>query len=127
MALRSLTLLLIAVSLLAAAGPADKPAPKTPPELPSPPKGVLPRGADGRPLNLDFETGDLRDWRAEGDAFAGQPVKGDTVHPRRGDMHSNHQGHYWVGGYERKGDRPQGTLTSAPFTVTHPWAAFLVG
>jgi hypothetical protein len=42
-------------------------------------------------------------------------------------MHSNHQGNFWVGSYERKGDGPQGTLTSAPFKVTHPWGAFLVG
>src|SRR5207247_6972337 len=77
--------------------------------------------------NLDFETGTLKDWTAEGDAFAGQPVEGDTVSRRRGDMKSQHQGRYWIGGYERKGDRPQGTLTSVPFKVTHPWCSFLVG
>src|SRR5437660_877412 len=53
-----------------------------------PPEGVLPAGADGRPLNLDFETGTLKDWTAEGDAFKDQPIKGDTVAPRRGDMAS---------------------------------------
>src|SRR5262245_18503870 len=42
-------------------------------------------------------------------------------------MKSQHQGQYWVGGYERLGDKPQGTLTSAAFKVTHPWASFLVG
>ena len=26
-----------------------------------------------------------------------------------------------------RGDKPQGTLTSVPFKVTHPWASFLVG
>src|SRR4051794_19347684 len=30
--------------------------------------GVLPVGADGKPLNLDFETGTLKDWTAEGEA-----------------------------------------------------------
>jgi putative membrane-bound dehydrogenase-like protein len=94
---------------------------------PTPPEGVLPVGADGKPLNLDFETGTLKDWKAEGEAFAGQPIRGDTVARRRGDMKSQHQGQYWIGGYERKGDRPQGTLTSVPFKVTHPWASFLVG
>jgi putative membrane-bound dehydrogenase-like protein len=89
--------------------------------------GVLPTGADGKPLNLDFETGTLKDWTAEGDAFRGQPVEGDTVFPRRGDMRSQHQGRYWIGTYERQGDKPQGTLTSVPFKVTHPWATFLVG
>jgi putative membrane-bound dehydrogenase-like protein len=90
-------------------------------------EGVLPVGADGKPLNLDFETGTLKDWTAEGEAFAGQPIEGDTVFPRRQDMKSQHQGRFWVGTYERRGDRPQGTLTSASFKVTHPWASFLVG
>src|SRR5262245_62731864 len=70
--------------------------------------GVLPVGADGKPLNLDFETGTLKDWIAEGKAFEGQPIKGDTVYPRRNDMKSNHQGQYWIGTYERFGDKPQG-------------------
>ena len=35
----------------------------------TPPAGVLPVGADGKPLNLDFETGTLQDWTAEGEAF----------------------------------------------------------
>jgi putative membrane-bound dehydrogenase-like protein len=91
------------------------------------PEGVLPVGPDGKPLNLDFETGTLKDWTAEGNAFAGQPVKGDTVAARRGDMKSQHQGQYWIGGYEIHRDAPQGTLTSVPFKVTHPWAAFLIG
>jgi putative membrane-bound dehydrogenase-like protein len=101
---------------------ADEPKSK-----PTPPEGVLPVGADGKPLNLDFETGTLKDWEAEGEAFQGQPIKGDTVTKRRGDMKSQHQGDYWIGGYELKGDKPQGTLTSVPFKVTHPWASFLVG
>src|SRR5688572_18171274 len=86
---------------------------------------VLPNSSDGTPLNLDFETGTLKDWIAEGEAFKGQPIKGDTVNPRRPDMKSQHQGQYWIGGYERQGDKPQGTLTSMPFKVTHPWASFL--
>jgi len=97
------------------------------PQRPAPAEGVLPVGSDGKPLNLDFETGTLKDWTAEGEAFKGQPVKGDTVAKRRGDMKSQHQGQYWIGGYELHGDQPQGTLTSVAFKVTHPWAAFLVG
>src|SRR2546421_70861 len=93
----------------------------------TPPEGVLPTGADGRPLNLDFETGTLKDWTADGDAFQGQPIRGDTVSRRRTDMKSRPQGNYWIGGWERAGDKPQGTLTSVPFKVTHPWASFLVG
>src|SRR5688572_30138922 len=89
--------------------------------------GVLPVGADGKPLNLDFETGTLKDWTAEGSAFAGQPIKGDTVKPRRADMQSRHQGQFWIGSYEKAGDKPTGTLTSIPFKVTHKWASFLIG
>src|SRR5438132_90988 len=73
------------------------------------PQGVLPVGADGKPLNLDFETGTLKDWTAEGDAFKGQPIKGDTVVKRRNDMKSRHQGQYWIGGYEIHQDKAQGT------------------
>ena len=88
---------------------------------------VRPVGRDGHVLNLDFETGDLRDWTAEGAAFAKQPVRGDTVSRRRSDQKSNHQGEHWVGGFEIAGDDATGTLTSAPFKVTHRWASFLVG
>ncbi|MGC1275331.1 MAG: PVC-type heme-binding CxxCH protein [Planctomycetaceae bacterium] len=91
------------------------------------PKGMIPKGEDGKPLNLDFETGDLADWTAEGDAFASQPIEGDTVSRRRQDMASGHRGQFWIGGYEIDGDSPQGTLTSKPFEVTQPWASFLVG
>jgi hypothetical protein len=101
-------------------GPAAPPGPETP-------EGVLPLGADGQPLNLDFETGTLKDWAATGNAFRGQPTDGDTVNRRRGNLHSRHQGRFWIGTFEWGGDRPQGTLTSAPFRVTHPWASFLVG
>ncbi|HQR41653.1 MAG TPA: dehydrogenase, partial [Gemmatales bacterium] len=88
-------------------------------------EGVLPM-KDGRPLNFDFETGDLRDWQVEGDAFLKQPIEGDTVVKRRSDNKSNHQGKYWIGGFERFGDKPRGKLISVPFQVTHPWASFLV-
>jgi putative membrane-bound dehydrogenase-like protein len=89
--------------------------------------GIAATAADGRVLNLDFERGDLSDWTAEGDAFEGQPIRGDTVHMRRADSFSGHQGEYWIGTYERKGDGPQGTLTSIPFEVTHPYASFYMG
>ncbi len=85
------------------------------------------QNASGRPLNLDFEAGSLADWKAEGDAFKGQPIAGDTVHRRRGDMASRHAGRYWVGTYEIAGDAPRGTLTSVPFRVSKPFASFLVG
>ena len=42
-------------------------------------------------------------------------------------MRSRHKGKFWIGGFEKRGDGPTGTLTSAPFKVTHPWASFLIG
>jgi putative membrane-bound dehydrogenase-like protein len=107
-----IVLLLLAAPLRAAEDPAAS--------------GELPRAADGRPLNLDFEAGDLRDWTADGDAFAGGPVEGDAVAKRRSDMRSRHAGRFWVGSFERDGDKPRGSLTSVPFTLTKPWASFLV-
>lgn len=85
---------------------------------------VKPVGKDGRVLNLDFETGDLRDWKTEGDAFEGQPIRGDTVTPRRSDQRSAHQGQYWIGGFEKHGDNRRGVLTSETFRISQPWASF---
>ncbi|MDP7250914.1 MAG: DUF1080 domain-containing protein [Planctomycetota bacterium] len=87
---------------------------------------VLPLGEGGKALNLDFETGNLKDWTIEGDAFKGQPIKGDTVTTRGRGQASKHQGDYWIGGYEKLKDGPQGTLTSNAFTVTHPFASFRI-
>ena len=85
---RSATLLTLAIVL--AAHSVAHAAPRTEAELTADAKarqaGVLPVGDDGKPLNTDFETGDLRDWTASGDAFAGQPIKGDAVNLRRGDI-----------------------------------------
>lgn len=92
----------------------------------SPRSGTLPTDAQGKPLNFDFETGDLRDWKAEGAAFLKQPIEGDTVKKRRGDMSSNHAGKFWIGGYERAFDAPKGTLTSVSFIVRQPFASFLI-
>ncbi|KLU05256.1 putative transmembrane protein [Rhodopirellula islandica] len=89
------------------------------------PVGIKPKSIAGRELNLDFETGTLADWTAEGNAWEGQPIKGDTVAGRRADMKSNHQGEYWIGGFEKFGDKGTGSLTSAPFLVTHRYATFL--
>lgn len=89
-------------------------------------KEFLAAAPDGRTLNLDFESGDLRDWIAAGSAFQQQPIAGDTVSQRRSDMQSGHRGRYWIGTFEVAGDAPQGTLTSATIKVTHPFASFLV-
>src|SRR5262245_53912651 len=92
---RSLSLLLTGLIVLTAVLSAQQPPKQAQPNPPQP-EGVLPRGADGKPLNLDFETGDLRDWTIDGEAFKGQPIKGDTVVKRRNDNRSEHQGQYWI-------------------------------
>ncbi len=101
----------------------EAPAPEVP-EDPRQPPGFLPRAKDGRVLNFDFENGTLEDWTATGDAFAGQPIRGDTVIVRRADMSSAQVGNGWIGTYEVAGDEPQGTLVSTPFVVEHPFASF---
>ncbi len=104
-----------------------KPAESGAPTLKPGTLSIAPKGPSGQPLNLGFEKGTLEDWVAEGNAWIGQPIKGDTVQKRKPSERSNHTGDYWIGGYEVSGDAPTGTLTSAPFPVTHPWASFLVG
>ena len=89
------------------------------------PLGFKPKSLDGRELNLDFEAGTLADWTATGNAWEGQPIKGDTVLPRRSDMRSNHVGDFWIGGFEKVGDAGTGTLTSVPFVVDRRYATFL--
>jgi hypothetical protein len=90
------------------------------------PQGVRPVGRDGTSLNLDFEDGTLSGWTATGDAFEGQPVRGDVVSARRKDQKSNHQGEYWIGGFERLGDKGRGTLSSRPFKVDRRWGVMRI-
>jgi hypothetical protein len=71
--LGALLLLLIVAPLMAQDGSAGNPL-----NEPQGEAGVIPVGADGQPLNLNFETGTLKDWTATGRAFEGQPIKGET-------------------------------------------------
>lgn len=93
--------------------------------FPEPDDGIKPTDASGRVLNMDFETGTLADWTAVGEAFVGQPIKGDVVAVRRNDMRSGHRGEFWIGGFEKLMDPPVGTLTSVAFEATQPFATFL--
>ena len=88
-------------------------------------EGVLPE-KDGRPLNLNFETGTLGDWTASGNAFADQPVRKDPSPLHEEDMHIGHSGNYFVSSGGTENHEATGTLTSASFEVTHPFAAFMV-
>ncbi|MCU0880812.1 MAG: dehydrogenase, partial [Pirellulaceae bacterium] len=91
--------------------------------------GVIPTGADGKPLNLNFETGTLDGWTATGKAWEGQPIRGEISanRPFGEGKKSEHTGQFWIGGYEKLRDEPTGTLTSPTFEVTQPYASFLIG
>lgn len=87
--------------------------------------GLLPK-KDGRRLNLNFETGSLQDWTAEGTAFSSPLISGDTSAMHDADMHLGQTGKYFVTSGGTKNHQSTGTLTSASFEVTHPFAAFQV-
>ncbi|QEF98304.1 hypothetical protein Mal15_23560 [Stieleria maiorica] len=89
--------------------------------------GILPRDGDANDLDLGFESGDLNNWTATGDAFNGQPVKEDTIGQRWSGQSSGKHGDYFIGGYEvTRSDAAQGTLTSIWFKASAPFASFLV-
>jgi putative membrane-bound dehydrogenase-like protein len=101
------------------------PAASAPPRVPEP-TAIKPRSVDGKPLNLDLETGTLAGWTAEGEAFTAQPVTATgTPGPRT--LPTRHEGKYWIGHNPQIGDAPTGRLTSEPFPVLHRWGGFLVG
>lgn len=93
-----------------------------------PARGIV-RDETETTLNFNFETGDLSDWFATGDAWKGQPIKGeiDPTRPFGEGKKSRHTGEHWIGGYELLRDTPVGVLTSVPFKVTKPFASFLLG
>lgn len=90
-------------------------------------------------FTADFETGDLTGWTKTGDAFDFQPTKGDNPTARNRGQASQHQGDWWIGGYEKyqgksgqkagdiQGDGPKGTLTSAEFKIVGEKINFLIG
>ena len=74
---RSVSLSILLLVLASWNGPAPAEAPDGEPVE----AGRVPTDAQGRPLNLDFETGTLADWTAEGDAFAGPADRGRHGQP----------------------------------------------
>lgn len=89
-------------------------------------------------VNADFESGDIRGWTKSGNAFDYQPTFGDNPEVRNRES-SNHQGKWWIGGFEKyqgkpnqkpgdlHGDKPTGTLTSDPFVIRGDIISFLIG
>jgi len=94
-----------------------------------PPPPIAATGPDGQPLNLSFETGTLAGWKAEGDAWNGQPIRfGEPNTPRRReDLPTDPVGNFWIGPGKHPGPAGTGVLTSATFEITHPWASYMVG
>ncbi|GAB4056075.1 PVC-type heme-binding CxxCH protein [Spirosoma litoris] len=81
---------------------------------------------NGQPLNLNFETGTLKDWTATGDAFANPLVDQDPSPVHEKDMTIGFAGKYFLSSGGTANYKLTGTLTSVPFTVTQPFAAFRV-
>ena len=88
------------------------------------PKGVLPR-KNGVALNFDFETGTLKDWKVTGEAYQILAAQ-DTARWHEKDMKLGVEGTYALTSGGTVKATLTGTLTSVPFKVTHPFAAFKV-
>jgi hypothetical protein len=80
----------------------------------------------GNPLNLDFESGTLDDWKIEGDAFT-SPHRYNGRAALAAGIGTEHQGEYWLASDTAAGARATGTATSAPFVISAPFGTFLVG
>ncbi|WP_077919442.1 PVC-type heme-binding CxxCH protein [Spirosoma sp. 209] len=87
--------------------------------------GQLPM-RNGKPMNLNFETGTLTDWTATGDAFANALIDQDPSPVHEKDMTIGFGGKYFLSSGGTVNAKQTGTLTSAPFRVTQPFAAFRV-
>ncbi len=87
--------------------------------------GQLPK-VNSKPLNLDFETGNLNQWNATGDAFSDGIVNADPSPLHSADMKIGFSGKYFVSSGGTKNYTLTGTLTSVPFLVSEPFAAFKV-
>lgn len=92
----------------------------------------------------DFETGDLSGWTiVEGDAWDFQPTFGDNPTARNRGQPSQHQGDWWIGGYEKyqgpdigkkkgqvpgmiQGDGPTGILESIKFRIIGDKISFMI-
>ncbi|TLV03747.1 PVC-type heme-binding CxxCH protein [Dyadobacter luticola] len=81
---------------------------------------------DGQPLNLNFETGTLKDWTATGDAFTNPLVSEDPSPLHEKDMNIGFDGKYFLSSGGNVNYKLTGTLMSVPFKVTQPFAAFKV-
>ena len=97
--------------------------------------------ADEIKFTGDFETGDLTGWTiVEGDVWDFQPTFGDNPTARNRGMPSQHEGDWWIAGYEKyqgpeargqnlggtQGDAPQGILESMEFEIIGEEISFMI-
>ncbi len=87
--------------------------------------GQLPT-KDGQPLNFNLEAASMKDWTATGDAFAKPLVGVDPSPLHEKDMHIGMEGKYFISSGGTVNAKLTGTLSSVPFKVTQPFAAFRV-
>ncbi len=81
---------------------------------------------NGKPLNLDFETGTLQDWTAKGEAFAAPVFSADPSPVHEKNMRIGFEGKHFLSSGGTTNYKLTGRLTSVPFKVTQPYAAFRV-
>lgn len=81
---------------------------------------------DGQPLNLSFETGTLKDWTATGNAFADPLFAQDPSPVHEKEIHIGFDGKYFLSSGGTIKYKLTGTLTSVPFKITQPFAAFKI-
>lgn len=81
---------------------------------------------NGKPLNLNFELGNLQDWSASGDAF-NNPILNEEPSPlHEKGMKIGFEGKYFVSSGGNLNYKLTGMLKSTSFKVTYPYASFLV-
>lgn len=87
-------------------------------------QGIVPK-KNGVALNLNFESGTLKDWKATGEAYR-VLTAGDSSQWHEKGMKLGAEGKYALTSGGTVKATLTGTLTSVPFKVTHPFAAFKV-
>lgn len=81
---------------------------------------------NGKPLNLNFEYGNIQDWTAIGDAFK-NPIVGENTSPlHEKEMKIGAEGKNFLSSGGTINYKLTGTLKSTTFKITHPFASFLV-
>lgn len=81
---------------------------------------------DGRRLNLNFETGDLTDWKTEGAGWEPVLIREDPSPLHGKDVTLGIGGNFALTTGGTQNYKNTGVLVSVPFKVTHPFASFRI-